>query len=420
MAILETRNILTAIAGENITAGQYCFILHPDAPYTYIDGATAGRAYTTTKSIRHRSINANLAGFALDTVSAGSSVRILEEGQLSGFSGLVAGQCYQPANTAGTIEILENHRAALPSPIAQAISTTDLIVFRQSWNARGKGFCLGGYSTTYLNTLEAMPFATDVSAALSATLPSVQHQTAASSSGLKAYTGGGTTGSALNTVAGVLFSSEACTDIGDLTVARMALAGAASSIKSYWCNGLDGSLKNVIDVLPHAAEGNALNIGTSPIALYWTSGCSSTIKLYEGGGSNGVSGKDSISTMPFASEGNASSLAATLTTARYGMAAYTSCTKGYFAGGTESTSDLTTIDGLTFASETVTKVADMPSGMRYLAGTSTSMRGVMFGGSHSATVTRQETVHVYATDIVALLDSSALITARNGQGGSAS
>jgi hypothetical protein len=116
MAIIGNKpQVEDCVAGENLAARDYVFIAHPDAPYTYIDGIVPGRVYKTTKLKRHCSINAELCGFVVAAANAGAAVQVRVSGNMAGFSGLVAGATYQPADTAGTIERLENHRAALPN-----------------------------------------------------------------------------------------------------------------------------------------------------------------------------------------------------------------------------------------------------------------------------------------------------------------
>jgi hypothetical protein len=402
MAILETRNILTAIAGENITAGQYCFILHPDAPYTYIDGASAGRAYTTTKSIRHRSINANLAGFALDTVSAGQSVRILEEGRLSGFNGLVAGQCYQPANTAGTIEVLENNRAALPSPIAQAISTTDLNVFRQSWGVRGKGYWV------YSAATKLFTFSTE-------SMANGNGRTVASggcgcsSSSLTMYAMGcGTT----NLIERFLFSTEVLTDIGDLALQRNAGVGAASAIKSYLLGGHTGAQDNTIDAVTHATEGNAVDIGNISSARSYLASSTHTLCSYAAGGSTG-SAVATIDKFVWSTEGDSTNIG-NMSTTRLGGAGFGSNIKGYFLSGSNKTS----IDAMPIATEVSATIGSvLGTGRSYFSGCSCAVCGVISGGDNSGYKDITDRL-MFATEVASLSTPALTIHAYNGSSAS--
>lgn len=343
-------------AGENLSARDYVFLAHPDAPYTYIDGIVPGRVYNATKLKRHCSINSQLLGFVVAAASAGATVQVRVSGNMAGFSGLVAGATYQPADTAGTIERLENHRAALPNPVATAISTTELCVERVPWAVRGKGYsCVGTSSVSFQYSSET------VTAIASLTVS--RSNLSGAQSSLKGYSHGGVTYS--NVADALTFSNELEADVGDLTLARAYCKAGVSSTKQYCMSGESAvsTYSNVIDGGVFAAEGNFVDVCDLVGENSRGTAFSSATKAYYACGFGTGTNINTLQAVLFATEANASSVG-TMPVAKRGLSAFCSRTYAYVLGGF-ATAGITSIDKAAFATETAATIAAVCSTATY-------------------------------------------------------
>lgn len=404
MAILNPNPIITVTAGESLSARDYVFIAHATAPHTYVDGIVSGRAYKTDKSIRHRSINAVLVGFALSAATSGQNVQIQTSSRMSGFSGLIAGASYQPSGTSGQIERLENHRAALPNPIARAISTTELEIVSQEWEVRGKAqFCVSAFSNN-------LSFNNGTIAASSA-LTASRTNPGASSQALKTYFAGGSGPS--NVEDAITFSNELFADVGDLTVARQAADSGSSATKIYTGGGTTGSVSNVLDQISFAVEGNSADVGDLTVARSGLGAGSSALRYIAAGGTTG-SATNVVDRMLFASEGNLSDLG-DLSSARAGVSLASALVGNYIAGGDAPAN---TIDKLTTATDAIAALAATLTVARgYTAAASSSMRMFIAGGSTGSASAVVNSLN-FADETISV--STSLISAQTNLGGASS
>jgi hypothetical protein len=404
MAILNTNPIVTLTAGETIAAREYVFVAHATAPHTFIDGIIPGRVYLANGSLRHKSVNAVLIGFAIHAATVGQSVQVQTSGRMSGFTGLVAGAAYQPSTTPGAITRLENHRAAPPNPIARAISTTELEIVSQQWEVRGKAqFCVSAFS----NNLSFNNGTVAASTALTAS----RTNPGASSQALKTYFAGGSGPS--NVQDAITFSTELMADVGDLTVARQAADSGSSATKIYTGGGTTGSVSNVLDQIAFATEGNSTDVGDLTVARSGLGAGSSALRYLAAGGTTG-SASNVVDRMLFASEGNLSDLG-DLSSTRSGVSLASSLIGAYIAGG-DAPSNV--IDKLTTATDVIAALGAVLSTARgYTAAASSSMRMFVAGGSTGSASAIVNSLN-FSDEVVGV--STSLISAQTNLGGASS
>jgi hypothetical protein len=415
MATITSPNVVYVTAGEDLAAGD-CVFLASNAPYLY-SSVTEGRAYKTTKDLRHKSVNANLQGFVVSQSSSGQVAKIKVQGLLSGFSGLTAGQFYQPASSSGTIEIYVHDRASCP-PVAIAVSTTEIQILFQSWEIRGKGYCMGGLSgSTFHTTVDYISFSTD-SAVTSGGLSVGRLHTHGAQSQTKAYVAGGFLPSwvVTNTITGALFSNGVFASLSaTLTNSRIVSTGTASSTKGYWAggsNGAENSFYSVIDALTFSGETVASLSATISTARSHMTGAITPLRgYYLGGGTpntriesltfsnetmetsssvfsvgrdlgaginsstkmycmaSGIGPSASVESIAVSNESVSS--VGNVGTARYGLCGVSSAIKGYgVAGFTGSDTNYTYIDSVSFSTETITRAGDVTVARRLLGGAS--------------------------------------------------
>jgi hypothetical protein len=396
MAIIGNKpQIVDAVAGENLVAREYVFVAHPDAPYTYIDGIVPGRVYKTTKLKRHCSINAELCGFVVAAANAGVAVQVRTGGNMSGFTGLVAGATYQPADTAGTIEQLENHRAALPNPVATAFSTTELCVMPQKWGVGGRGYAstgiynpihimstdelsIGGLLTVNraepagmasalklfacggvgpVDTVESLPFSTEIYSDIGNTLDA-RYRYACSSSTIKGYLGGGNLTS--NVIQAEVFTSEGNTvDTADLTVGRQQAGAASSALHYYVFCGYAAANVGTIDKMLFSTEANTTTPGDMPSTRRVVAGTASCLAAFVSGGYGASAAVNTIEKMVFSTD-STSTLAATTPVASYGPYSFSSAV-AFKVGGGVTTATRCSIPFSTETSSTLTNLANAVS-----------------------------------------------------------
>jgi len=87
----------------------------------------------------------------------------------------------------------------------------------------------------------------------------------------KGYTSGGYSTSVLNTVDSFPFTSDTnASDVGDLTLIRMYVAGQSSDADGYSSGGFSPGDLNVIDKFPFSSNTNASDVGDLSQARYGT------------------------------------------------------------------------------------------------------------------------------------------------------
>jgi hypothetical protein len=397
MAIIGNKpQIVNAVAGENLVIRDYVFVAHSDAPYTYIDGIVPGRVYKSTKLIRHCSINAELCGFVVAAASAGATVQVRTGGNMSGFTGLAAGATYQPADTAGTIERLENHRAALPNPVATAISTTELCVMPQKWAVRGSSFT---QAATISNKREYSTFVV----ALSSILTSSRYYLGASASSIKGYYAGGIATS--NVIDAITFSTDLFADVGDLLTTRQYTSCVSSSLKHYtMCS--QAAVSDVIEAVAFATEGNSVDIANQTRAKGGVGVSSSALKYIGSGGWTTAAVTD-VDSFIFSTEANATGLTVLSDAVVYAHA-FPSFLKHYSLGGYNGSIYVNSIKTIPFSTEVSAVIGGVLSIIKAASGcSSSSVGGVVSGGYTTGNVTISSSDSLlFSTETVTLITST--------------
>ena len=221
----------------------------------------------------------------------------------------------------------------------------------------GTGNQITGATTGYLlavNT-QKFPFAASTSSTTIITQPSwnsgiAQYNGGAAHSTTHAYYGGGYNyppSSASDTIQKFPFASEdAYSDVGNLTVSRVHVAGVSSTTHGYGVGGWPSG-GDVIDKYAFASDGDATDVGDLPNARFEVTGVQSTTHGYS---YTGPSSAHHIEKWSFASDGNSTSVGNKYHNAYYAGDNSQSPTHGYRIGGYIS-DDTNTIEKTAYASD---------------------------------------------------------------------
>lgn len=118
---------LSAVAGENLTAGQLAYL----SPATGVDGArTLGSAYKVDPGVTNGAVRYANVGVVLATVLSGAAVTLLATGPAGGFTGLTVGGVYyaDPSTPGGVTLTKPITSGQFIVPVGIAISTTVMLV----------------------------------------------------------------------------------------------------------------------------------------------------------------------------------------------------------------------------------------------------------------------------------------------------
>ena len=171
---------------------------------------------------------------------------------------------------------------------------------------------------------------------------------------LKGYVAGGmlTSTSTTASIQSLTFDTESVSALSaTLATARGYLSGANSSTRGYFTSGLSGGGSGLseVDGIIFATEA-AINPSSVAGALWTTTAVNSTTNGYFAGGTNnGSTAVSSIVRLQFNDE-TTSTIAATMSVARYGAGGVSSSTRGYFLSGFGPNFN-TEIDGIRFDTE---------------------------------------------------------------------
>ena len=184
------------------------------------------------------------------------------------------------------------------------------------------------------------------------------------------------------------------TDFGDLTVARNeGLAGCSSNARGliaggqYWSSGWIKT--DIIDYVTIATTGNATDFGNLTAGRVGVVGVSNGTRGIFAGGTDGTSNSTSVdhNTIEYVTidtTGNAQDFG-DLTQSRYNFASCGSLTRGVFAGGRGYGVAYNNIDYITMATTgNATDFGDLTENTNQISGTSDISRGVFSGGSASS------------------------------------
>jgi hypothetical protein len=270
---------------------------------------------------------------------------------------------------------------------------------------------------TLSNVIDKFPFATNANATDVGDLSVERHFQAGQSSDVSGYNSGGFTPPATfnNVIDKFPFAADAnATDVGDLTLARRTAAGQSSAVSGYTSGGLSGFsppspapavYSNVIDKFPFATNANATDVGDLSLARVQVAGQSSDVNGYTSGGARvpQVSPaiplflSSTVDRFPFATNANATEVTA-LTILVQGRAGHSSDVSGYTSGGygrsfpgvptvTYPATNRIRIEKFPFATDategTNSEVGDLTVARSYAAGQSSIASGYTSGGSTS-------------------------------------
>jgi hypothetical protein len=282
-----------------------------------------------------------------------------------------------------------------------------------------KGYILGGFTTVNVAVIEDLIFATETSAAISATLDTAERHCAGVNSSTKGYIMGGFTTVEVAVIEDLIFATETSQAISaTLDTAKYEGAGVNSSTKGYIMGGFTTAPIAVIEDLIFATETSAAISATLDAAKQSGAGVNSSTKGYIMGGWT-TAGVAVIEDLIFATETSAA-ISATLDTAKGFGSGVNSSTKGYIMGGL-TTVNVAVIEDLIFATETSQAIAaTLDTAKRAGAGVNSSIKGYIMGGLAGAVVAVIEDM-IFATEtsqaISATLDTAKVYGAGVQNGG---
>ena len=190
-------------------------------------------------------------------------------------------------------------------------------------------------------------------------------------------------------------------DFGDLTQAREALGGGASSVRGVFSGGLLSAPTNrdEIDYVTIASAGNAIDFGnvTDSGRRVQNTVSSSTRGVNLGGYKDSISQNVNIMDyIEIATTGNALDFG-DITTKRRGGGSCSSPTRGIYAGGFSSVAERI-IEYLTIASKgNTTRFGELSFRAYAQAGVSDGVRGIMAGGNQDGSATGHRAEASYIT-----------------------
>jgi hypothetical protein len=354
MGVVTSTNL---IAGENLFAGDYVYVVTPHTPYLfYGTDPSVGRVYKTKRSIRARAVTAQCIGFVNAGVSAGSQVSITTSGLYSGLSGLTVGRLYQPSDTDGG---LEEYRLNHPSPdfaVGVAISSTSLLLFPNSNLVRDKMYVSGGYDGSRNTCVEGFK-CSDETGLLWSSLVTGRSDPGSVRSDTRVYVGGGYVSGTINSMESMPFSNLTHSSISStLSSSKQFLGYESYTTKGYYLGGCTGSDPNspvtTVDGITYSSETVAVVTSAAfASARSYTCNFSQNTKLYSLGGFISSSSRlNDVCSMPFSSE-SMSTLQSTLSANKGSGFVFGSMSRLYYAGG-NSGSVIGTVERMDFSSET--------------------------------------------------------------------
>jgi hypothetical protein len=256
-----------------------------------------------------------------------------------------------------------------------------------SFQGSNFGYASGGQTPTASNVIDKFPFSSDANASDVGDLTLARAQSAGQSSTVSGYTSGGFPDVGTGTIDKFPFASDAnASDVGDLTEARIYPAGQSSSENGYASGGNPSApgappASNVIDKFPFASDANSSDVGDLTVARKALAGQSSTTHGYSSGGDlPGVGYLNTIDKFPFTSDANSSDVG-DLTVARSSPAGQSSSESGYTSGGLDPgivKRDI--IDKFPFASDAnASDVGDLTGARYFFTGQSSTTNGYVSG-----------------------------------------
>ena len=268
--------------------------------------------------------------------------------------------------------------------------------------SRTYGYFVAGYAEDlnprWIATQERLDFSNETTSGPGNDLPQERSSLAACSSNSYGYFAGGSIAPPppdriVATVDRIDFSNETTSAPGyNLTQARYGLAAVSSNFYGYFGGGGTSPFGNIqtntIDRLDFSIETTSLPGNNLPQVRQRLAACSSNSYGYFGGGliegSPSDIESDTIERLDFSNETLTST--ATLSQARYSLAAVSSNSYGYFAGGKfvfPVSSHTNRIDRFDFSNETATNTLTyLPQSRASLSAVSSNSYGYFGGGNY--------------------------------------
>lgn len=287
----------------------------------FCGGYDGGSNISTIRILDYQTEGATTAGAALNTATRQAG------GAASDFKGFIAGGV-STLTRIEAIQFADQTRAVLSAVLPVGIGK------QGSTESDLAGYFAGGDTGSYSNVMHKILFLTETASAPSATLSASRLATAGASSATKGYVAGGEEvgGTEVTTNEAITFSTDTIATLGAvLSTARAALAGLPSSTSAYWCGGftLSSTYDNSISRLQFSNETSVAVTATLASGRSMMGAVNSSSKGYLGGGLNG-SYLSAILALTFSGETTAS-LSATMSTTVGGATGIS-----YNAGGTDA------------------------------------------------------------------------------------
>lgn len=291
--------------------------------------------------------------------------------------------------------------------------------------AAARGLFGGGNTGANTNVIQYISIGTTGNAIDFGDLTAARNALAGCASSSRGVFAGGTGPS--NVIDYVSISSAGnATDFGDLTFARYGLGGASNSTRGVFYCGVGADFYNVIDYITIASTGNATDFGDgipNPNPPYQVAGAaSSTRAVFAGGSRNGNPDTSSISYVTIATTGNATNFGNLTLSMTYGSGC-SSDTRAVFGGGYRAGNYSNVLDYITIASTgNALDFGDLTTSSDSTAACSSLTRGVWGGGNRTSRSNIMDYITIAsagnATDFGDLLSATDLLAAcSNAHGG---
>lgn len=151
-------NVISVLAGENLTANQAVYI----SPGTGVDsGRTAGRAYKTDAGTTNGGVRSQFVGFVATTVLAGAAAVIVISGVMPGFTLTSGAIVYlDPATPGGLTQVRPTTSNLYLTPVGMAVSAAilDIAPTATSQIIAATGVGLGSADTVAINPATQSPY----------------------------------------------------------------------------------------------------------------------------------------------------------------------------------------------------------------------------------------------------------------------
>ena len=254
------------------------------------------------------------------------------------------------------------------------------------WSFQGEisGYTIGGRNPGNINVISKYSFVSDGNGTDVGDMTLARMAPSGQSSTTYGYASGGAI-SQTNVIDKHPFSVDAnATDVGDLTVPRGYVAGHSSQTFGYASGGYPNptvpAASNIIDKFPFSSDANATDVGDLTVGRQYTIGQSSTNYGYTSGGyGDPIAFTNIIDKFPYSSDGNSTDVG-DMTTNKAAQAGQNSDTYGYNSGGLP---DNNIIEKFSFSSDgNATDVGDLTAARGQIgSGSSSTVSGYSAAGA---------------------------------------